>query len=271
MIKDLSKYLIITDMDGTFLPSSKKISDADKNAIRRFQEAGGKFTIATGRALQASEHFFDEIDFSFPVVLYNGAVIYDVKFKKELWSASLPLDNTLEMARDVFERFSDTGGEILRLESIYVPRMNEHERAHMRLAGVRDVVEKPIDQTPMPWLKVLFANTPDRITEIEKYINSKNWDTVDFVRSSHTFFEMLPKNVTKGSALKKLKELFDLDDYTIIAVGDYNNDIEMIKEADVGYAPSNAQPEVKEIADIVLSQSCEENVISAIIDSLFAN
>lgn len=271
MIKDLSKYIIITDMDGTFLPSSKKISDTDKNAIRRFQQAGGKFTIATGRALQATEHFFDDIDFNFPVVLYNGAVIYDVKEKKALWTASLPIENTLDMANDVFERFSDTGGEVLRLESIYVPRMNDYERAHMKLAGVEEVTEMSIEDIPTPWLKVLFANTPERITEIEEYIGSKSWDTVDFVRSAHTFYEMLPKNITKGSALAKLRGILKLEGYTIIAVGDYNNDIEMIKEADIGYAPSNAQPEVKEIADIVLSQSCEENVISAIIDALFAN
>lgn len=271
MISDISKTLIITDMDGTFLPSSKIISDTDKNSIKRFQDLGGKFTIATGRGVQATTQFFNELDFSFPIIMCNGAVIYDVKNNCELWSSALPVENTLEMANDIFEKFPETGGEIVRLDNIYVPRMNEHEINHMRIAGVSEFAEMPLSDTPVPWLKVLFANTPEQILEIDKYIQTKNWDSVDFVRSAHTFIEMLPKNITKGSALIQMKKMFNLDDYTIIAVGDYNNDIEMLRAADIAVVPSNAQPEVKEAADIVLEQSCEENAISAIIRLIFAN
>lgn len=265
---NIEKTLIITDMDGTFLSSSKKISEKDKQSIKRFQDFGGKFSIATGRGLQATEHFFGELNLTVPIIMCNGALIYDVNKKEEIWSASLPVSEVIEIARDVFNRFSETGGEIVKIDNVYVPRMNEHERNHIRLAGVKSVIEAEIDNIPAPWQKVLFANSPEQISQIEEYIKGRKIECAEFVRSSSTFYEILPKNATKGSALVKLKELCGFDDYTIIAAGDFYNDIDMLKIADISYAPCNAENEVKNIVDVVLPISCEESVVSHIIDNI---
>ena len=50
MFEDIKRYLLITDMDGTFLPSSKIPGKKTLEAVNRFQQAGGRFSIATGRA-----------------------------------------------------------------------------------------------------------------------------------------------------------------------------------------------------------------------------
>ena len=60
MFEDISKVLLITDMDGTFLPASKIPSEGNLKALQRFQQAGGKFSIATGRAIQASQQYFND-------------------------------------------------------------------------------------------------------------------------------------------------------------------------------------------------------------------
>ena len=89
-------------------------------------------------------------------------------------------------------------------------------------------------------------------------------------QSCRHFYEALPLNTSKGFALKKLKELLSLEDYTVIAVGDYHNDIEMLKLADVAFAPANAVEDVKEIADVVLTETNEESPISMVIDYIFS-
>ncbi|MDO5125775.1 MAG: HAD hydrolase family protein, partial [Ruminococcus sp.] len=89
------------------------------------------------------------------------------------------------------------------------------------------------------------------------------------VISAPQYFEMLPLNISKGTALQKMRESCGFDDYTFVAVGDYNNDIEMIKYADVGICPSNATDDVKNTADIVLDISCEDDVIAHVIDYIF--
>ena len=64
--------------------------------------------------------------------------------------------------------------------------------------------------------------------------------------------------------LPKLSEHLGIKPSHIIAVGDYNNDIEMIKRAGVGIAVANATPETKAVADIV-TVSNEEDAIAKII------
>jgi hydroxymethylpyrimidine pyrophosphatase-like HAD family hydrolase len=74
--------------------------------------------------------------------------------------------------------------------------------------------------------------------------------------------EFLPKGASKGMALKKLKSLFP--DRTIICVGDYQNDMDMLLSCDIPACPANALPEVKAISQIQLchhSEGCIADLI----------
>ena len=72
MFEDINKVLLITDMDGTFLPSSKIPGQKSVNAISEFQAKGGKFSIATGRAIQAAQQYFDDFSVNCPIIMCNG-------------------------------------------------------------------------------------------------------------------------------------------------------------------------------------------------------
>ena len=78
------------------------------------------------------------------------------------------------------------------------------------------------------------------------------------------FLEILPKENSKGKALRRLCEILGIPPENSVAVGDYENDIEMITSAGIGAAVDNAQDSVKEAADIVLP-SCEEDAIMHLI------
>jgi hydroxymethylpyrimidine pyrophosphatase-like HAD family hydrolase len=79
--------------------------------------------------------------------------------------------------------------------------------------------------------------------------------------------EIQPAGTTKGDAIARLKELYGGRVHTVIAVGDYENDIDMIKKADIGYAVANAVPITKASADR-LTVSAAESAIARIIDEL---
>ncbi len=73
----LSHVLLITDMDDTLLRTDKSISDRNLQAIRKLRQLGGGFTIATGRSVPSYLPYHDLILPDTPVVLNNGAVLYD--------------------------------------------------------------------------------------------------------------------------------------------------------------------------------------------------
>ncbi len=266
---DLTNYFLITDLDGTLLPDNKVLSDIDKRAINKFVSDGGKFTIATGRTLQATQRYIDELPIKMPVIMYNGSLIYDSNEKKVLFTDELPTEAG-KVADELIKFMENPGVEILRLDNIYVVCNNKYEEEHIQICQVTPEYSS-IDKVPKDgWFKILFATSPEEIGRLEDFIGDKNYP-VDFVRSHDIFIEMLPKDSSKGSALKEYLKLMDLSGVKVIAAGDYNNDIEMLQTADIGAATANAQPIVKEKADIVLTKSSNEGAIAELIDMIYSN
>ena len=86
MFEDISKVLLITDMDGTFLPASKIPTPKTLAAVKRFEEAGGRFSIATGRAIQAARQYFDMVNVNCPIIMSNGGMVYDIHTKEQIYN-----------------------------------------------------------------------------------------------------------------------------------------------------------------------------------------
>ena len=61
-------------------------------------------------------------------------------------------------------------------------------------------------------------------------------DRFNFIRSERTLFEILPKGVNKGLAVKRLANYLNIDVKRTIAVGDYDNDASMLRAAGCGIA-----------------------------------
>ena len=77
----------------------------------------------------------------------------------------------------------------------------------------------------------------------------------------------MPKNVNKASAIKKITEKLNLNMDQVMAFGDAQNDIEMLKQVKIGVAMENAMDEVKKVSDLV-TKSNDENGIGIVIDAL---
>ena len=77
-------------MDGTFLPASKIPGKKTLDAVNRFQQAGGRFSIATGRSLQASQQYFDTVSVNCPIIMCNGGMIYDINSKEQIYDVYVP-------------------------------------------------------------------------------------------------------------------------------------------------------------------------------------
>jgi hydroxymethylpyrimidine pyrophosphatase-like HAD family hydrolase len=124
-------------------------------------------------------------------------------------------------------------------------------------------------EVPDPIAKILFADRDgDNIARLAALLAAHpRANEFDFIRSDRTLYEILPRGIHKGVALSKLAELLHIDPCRTIAVGDYNNDIGMLRTAGLGVAVANATDEVKEAADLI-TVSNEEHAIARIIKDL---
>ena len=165
----------------------------------------------------------------------------------------------------------ESGGEVLKADGTYVFSNTEYQQLHTRLCNIVPNYVDLEDITEGGWLKVLFALAPEEVEHMAILVRELGFDKkASFVRSANIFLEMLPLGVSKGSALEEYRKLPGMEGYTFAAVGDFNNDLEMIKNADFGACPSNAETVVKEASDLVLSHSCDDGAVAELIDHIIS-
>lgn len=263
-MKDYRNVVLFSDMDGTLLDSKGKVSKENQEAVRSFIAGGGKFGIATGRSQLNSVLFLEDIQVNAPCILYNGGGVYDFEAKEFIVLHELPKDKLVKFLEHCMKKYQDIVIQIYCPDMCYFvsPKLkadSEIIALHQpcEFVALKDIVDKS-------WIKILLSGKPEDL----KALNSERKDyeleqDINWVFSSEVYLEFLPGGVSKGSALTKLREYMN-PDYRIYAVGDYNNDIEMLGAADVGIAMQNAVPYLKEIADVV-TVSNDENAIADII------
>lgn len=259
--------LICTDLDGTLLRNDKSVSAENKAAIEYFKSEGGYFTFITGRMPYYVGEAYAKAQPNAPFGCANGGGLYDYAAKEYVYQIHTG-DRVLPLARLVDEMFPNVGIMMYTFERIYFSKENSAAVHFRNVTGVENIV-CPYDAVPEPLAKVMFSSfDEEEIRGMEAALRAHPLaDEFQFVRSENYLYEILPKGVDKGRAIDGLVEHLHLDANKTIAVGDYYNDVEMLRKAKVGVAVANACPEAIEAADYV-TVSNEEHAIAQVIADL---
>lgn len=268
-MKKFDGIMICTDLDGTLLRSDKTISEENRRAIEYFKSEGGKFTFITGRMHYFSTKMYDAIKPNAPIGCGNGGSVYDHSLGRYVWYHEIPM-SVLELVKYVFDHVSDMGVHFTMFDKIYF----RGENAEMDLFRERTSSPKllrtfeEMESSNEPMAKIVFCHPDADVAFYSLDLLKKHprADEFDFIRSERTLFEILPKGVGKGNALLKIADALGIDKGRTIAIGDYDNDISMIKVAGVGIAVGNALPEVKAAADLVTVTNDEHAIARIIAD-----
>lgn len=230
--KKFHGYLLISDMDGTLIDSNGEISIENINAIKRFVNNGGIFTIATGRMTESARRYIHNLPIQVPAILYNGTKIYD--FIKEETLFEMHLENNIkELVKKLKQYDSSLGIEIYCEEDIYIfNRCKFSERFTKK--GYDIYYEIPQELWKKNWTKILILGEEDQIDKLEEEFYSV-FEKANLIRSGEIFLEIVPENVSKGHAIEKLCTLLDMDISKVIAVGDNMNDFEMLTTVGYGF------------------------------------
>lgn len=254
-MSDFNGILIATDLDGTFVSSRGAIVERNLKAIEWFKAGGGLITFATGRVIWSMSGLvpsYREI-VNAPMVLCNGATLYDPGSGKDVYTDLLDEDDTAAALKLIKSRFPAAK------RYVYVgEEYTQYE--YTASEGLQR-------QKGLGWHKVLVECPQNIIDELEQTMRTSMPSKFAYSRSSPVLFELLPPGSTKGRMLKRLKEYYALQgkEITVYAVGDFDNDIDMLRSADVSCCPANALDSVKEICDIQLGH-CDNGAIADLIE-----
>ena len=268
-MKKFEGILICTDLDGTLLRNDKTISEENKRAIEYFKSEGGKFSFITGRMHYFATQMYDAIKPNAPIGCANGGAVYDHSLGRYVWYQELPM-SALELVKHVFDHVPDMGVHFTMFDKIYFWGENDEMDLFRERTSSPKLLRDfdKMEESKEPMAKIVFCHPDADVAFYSLDLLKKHprRDEFDFIRSERTLFEILPKGVGKGNALLRIADALGIDRSRTIAIGDYDNDISMIKAAGVGIAVGNALPEVKEAADLITVTNDEHAIARIIAD-----
>ena len=265
-MKKFDGILFCTDLDGTILKSDRTISKENLDAIEYFKSEGGKFTFITGRMPFFASQFYDIIRPNAPVGCINGGGLYDYKKGEYIQTTELS-KKVFELIDVIYDNFPNIGIQVNTFHKVYFYRDNQAMQDFRKLTRLPDLV-KHYREVSEPIAKIVFVSDNEaELLATQKMLEEHPLaEDFTFVRAEKTLFEILPRKMGKHRALEALAEAFSNITKTI-AIGDYNNDITMLKAANLGIAVANATPDTKKVADLV-TVSNEEHAIARVIEDL---
>lgn len=265
-MKKFEDVLICTDLDGTLLSSDGSISAENLEAIEHFKANGGMFTIMSGRVPVTARKICDIVNPNVPFGCINGGGLYDVSKGDYVWINTLP-EEGLELVEYVDKMMPEIGIQVNTPDKLYFSKDNTAMEKFRKLVGVPNLACHYRDVAP-PISKIVFAHmNEEEILRLIKLLDEhpKSYK-FGFIRSEKHLYELLPKGTDKGMALAKLAEMLNLDVKKTVAVGDYYNDIGMIKYAGVGISVANGCDEIKSVADYITVRNDEHAIAHVISD-----
>ena len=250
-MKKFEGILIASDWDGTLCLGS--VTQKNIDAIKYFQENGGKFTICSGRHYNHVKKNADVVKPNTYVISLNGAVICDIDTNEILYTGVCD-DNIYPIIKTILSFKLYT--------SMYIFFEGESNSITFSVENFENEI-KPYNEHKI--YKVVFVTDTSEKGELGAQLtNEIPLGDYIAVRSWDKSIEIMMKKNSKGYALLKLKEKIGAK--IAIAVGDYENDIAMLEVADISYAVSNACDKVKSIAKRQTSAVTEASIADVIAD-----
>lgn len=251
MSANISDLLVISDLDGTLLTPEKTILDCDMETIKLFTMLGGRFTVASGRTIPSINMYPELARVISPAITCGGCVLYDFQAQQPIKTSVLPHLAARQALRNITEAFPRLGvmlmGNDMRLHQL----QPSAEMDKLLLDEKMVYFVRPPDCLPDEWNKILFAGPAAMLKEVESFVNAHTYPGVYFVLTDPNYYEMMPKGVSKGSAMNELCAKLGVAVRNTIVIGDYYNDIDIMKQAGYAIAMGNAPDEVKVISDEV--------------------
>ena len=264
--------LLVSDVDGTLIDFGK-ISEYTINGIKRFIDNGGRFTFATGRCLDAVRDLLPMVPINAPLLLTNGVVLYDVENERVVRSVGIG-DAEKEILLNIISKLdSDIGIELHSRDIIADLNITNEVEIHNKYEGLRPVDLTDEEIAKAEWSKLFFTFEDIKKREVLKkrlidggIAESQIMFTNAYLNDGiHNYLEVIPNGHDKGTGVLALADELGIKHEKVFGIGDYYNDIPLLKAVGCAGVVAGAPEDITCLADFV-SCSAAEGAVGKFID-----
>lgn len=265
----ISIKLIAIDIDGTLVNSQKKLTEKVKRTINQATKNNIKVVLCTGRPISGVRKLLKELDLDNQdnqyVICFGGAVVQTTA-GKIISSQPITYQNYLELEK--LARKLNLHFHAISEDRIYTANrdIGYYTVYESTLVSLGISYRTPAEMSNIRLIKAMFID--DQVI-LDKALS--NWEpfaklenNLVFTKSAPFYLEANAKGVNKGNALSKLGAVLGITSTEIMAIGDEQNDLSMIKYAGTGVAMGNAIGKIKEMANVITDDNDHDGVATAI-------
>ena len=255
--------LVAIDCDGTLLNDQKELTERTINSIKNASQKV-KIVISTARSFYRVEEYLRKMNLlkndQYTICL-NGGCIVNNGNQKEIESHTFIKDDIEELIQ--LSRKLGTQISLYAYNRLIVEKIPERFKNNKKI-NFEIVKTEQLEIDKYNIYKIVFVDKPEKIIKMRKELDKKVLEKYEVTSSIPEYIEFVPKGITKQKSLENLCNILGIEKREVIAIGDAENDIEMIQFAGLGIAMENAGNIVKEIADDITDSNNEDGVAKAI-------
>ena len=269
--------LLALDVDGTLFDDNGKISQASIDAMNQAQEAGREVVPTSGRDYDGIPwDQLKNVDINY-VITTNGSAVYEAKTKKCLYEKYLDSGKMIPifeylLKKEIYINVFVDGVNYTPVQVYsYIDNLDlpDYVIQHMKenRKGITDLIEylkngdAKMQKATLNFQKQENGEFLNR-KEVQEYL--EKCPDIKVVDGGFNNLEFTKAGTNKAAGLKFLAGHLGMTMDKVMAVGDSENDIEMLREAGLGIAMGNASAEVKAVADAVTLDNENDGVAVAI-------
>ena len=256
--------MIVTDMDGTLLDVKNGISEANRAALKEATAMGVHVVIATGRMYLSALPYAKEIGVTAPIISCNGALVKTTAGKELFASPIAP-----NVVREILNCMKERGWyvQIYTDEGLFFCERDRRACAYEKSAGVegKAVGWDGLYALRTRVFKLLSISdraeeTAARAAEISCMFEGR----VRAVRSKEKYIDIMAEGVSKAASIERLAASLGISLREVLALGDSDNDCDMLSAAGSGIAMTTGTPAVRETADFLAENGAADGVARAV-------
>ena len=253
--------MLVTDFDGTLLDSDEAIPLSTMLELDRIKKEGVLFSIASGRVMASVLDYNKDFPFVDYIISCNGAHVYDVKNDKVLYKKNI-MASIIKKIKKLYSEY-----DICFCTEEYWHLLKGIKSSSNKLED-REVLINDFDnfyqenKSNIYKIEILFQNKKDREEVFSNIASLGLKISINKVLYSNKLFgiEITMEDINKYSAVEKICKKKKIDISEVIAIGDDDNDILMVKNVGVGVAVGNASTNLKKVADLKTSSNDNKGV-----------
>jgi Cof subfamily protein (haloacid dehalogenase superfamily) len=263
----------LTDLDGTLLQPDATLSSYTIEILTEALAQGHIISYATARSYTSSQAVAGDIPWKHPMVLYNGALLYDPVSGTVLDGIFMDLHITNELITlgklhglcPLLFGLDTDGAERVLHESLVGSGYKQFVTSRPNDARFREIVELKCPDH-IQTLLLTYIGHYDELVPLMEAVRAAYGDTIhihfmaDTYIEDHYFLEFSHIDAHKGSGLKMWAKSVGCRTDEVIAFGDNLNDLGLLQEAGTKLAVSNAKLELQAIADQIIEANTANGV-----------